>query len=56
MIVDPLDLTSADDRSENDPYPEMIKEVDRELTKMIGGFDHGMNFEALRKQGQSQGQ
>ena len=45
----PLDLTSADDRSENDPYPEMIKEVDRELTKMIGDFDRGMNCEALRK-------
>ena len=43
----PLDLTN--DRSENDPYPEMIKEVDRELTKVIGDFDRGMNFEALRK-------
>ena len=31
----PLDLTGADDHSENDLYPKMIKEVDRELTKAI---------------------
>ena len=42
-------MTSADDGSDNDLYPEMIKEVDRELTKVIGDFDHGMNFQALRK-------
>ena len=29
-------------------YPEMIKEVDRELTKTIEDFDRAMNFEALR--------
>ncbi len=28
-------------------YPEMIEEVDRELTKIIEDFDRGMNFEAL---------
>ena len=29
-------------------YPDMIEEVDRELTKIIEDFDRGMNFEALR--------
>ena len=29
-------------------YPEMIEEVDRELTKVIEDFDRSMNFEALR--------
>ena len=29
-------------------YPEMIDEVDRELTKVIEDFDRAMNFEALR--------
>ena len=29
-------------------YPEMIEEVDRELTKLIEDFDRAMNFEALR--------
>ena len=29
-------------------YPEMIEEVDRELTKVIEDFDHAMNSEALR--------
>ena len=29
-------------------YPEMIEEVDRELTKVIEDFDRAMNFEALR--------
>ena len=48
VVVDrPLDLTSADDRSDNDPYPEMIKEVHRESTKVIEDFDRGMNYEAL---------
>ena len=28
-------------------YPEMIKEIDRELTKVIKDFDRAMNFEAL---------
>ena len=28
-------------------YPEMIEEVDRELTKVIEDFDRAMNFEAL---------
>ena len=29
-------------------YPEMIEEVDRELTKVIEDFDRAMTFEALR--------
>ena len=29
-------------------YPEMIEEVDRELTKVIEDFDRAINFEALR--------
>ena len=29
-------------------YPEMIDEIDRELTKVIEDFDRAMNFEALR--------
>ena len=29
-------------------YPEMIEEVDKELTKVIEDFDRAMNFEALR--------
>ena len=29
-------------------YPEMIEEMDRELTKIIKDFDCTMNFEALR--------
>ena len=29
-------------------YPEMIEEVERELTKVIEDFDRAMNFEALR--------
>ena len=29
-------------------YPEMIEEMDRELTKAIEDFDRAMNFEALR--------
>ena len=29
-------------------YPELIEEVDRELTKVIEDFDRAMNFEALR--------
>ena len=29
-------------------YPEMIEEMDRELTKIIEDFDRAMNFEALR--------
>ena len=28
-------------------YPEVIEEMDRELTKVIEDFDHAMNFEAL---------
>ena len=28
-------------------YPEMIEEVDRDLTKLIEDFDRAMNFEAL---------
>ncbi len=28
-------------------YPEMIQEIDGELTKVIKDFDHAMNFEAL---------
>ncbi len=28
-------------------YPEMIKEIDRELTKVIEDFDCAMNFETL---------
>ena len=28
-------------------YPEMIEEVDRELTKVIEDFDCAVNFEAL---------
>ena len=29
-------------------HPEMIEEIDRELTKVIEDFDRAMNFEALR--------
>ena len=29
-------------------YPEMIEEMDKELTKMIDDFDRAMNFETLR--------
>ena len=29
-------------------YPEMIEEIDSELTKVIEDFDRAMNFEALR--------
>ena len=29
-------------------YPEMIEEMDRELSKVIEDFDCAMNFEALR--------
>ena len=29
-------------------YPEMIEEMDRELTKVIEDFDRAMNFESLR--------
>ena len=29
-------------------YPEMIEEIDRELTKVIEDFDCAMNFETLR--------
>ena len=29
-------------------YPEMIEEIDRELTKVIEDFDRAMSFEALR--------
>ena len=29
-------------------YPEMIEEIERELTKVIEDFDRVMNFEALR--------
>ena len=29
-------------------YPEMIQEMDRELTKVIEDFDRAMSFEALR--------
>ncbi len=28
-------------------YPEMIDEIDRELTQVVKDFDRGMNFEAL---------
>ena len=28
-------------------YPEMIEEVDRELTRVIDDFDRAVNFEAL---------
>ena len=28
-------------------YPEMIEEIDRELTKVIEDFDRSMNYEAL---------
>ena len=36
-------------RTVGDPaYPEMIEEVDKELTKVIEDFDRAMNFEALR--------
>ena len=33
---------------EGPAYPEMIEEVDRELTKVIEDFDRAMTFEALR--------
>ncbi len=29
-------------------YPEMIEEIDRELTKVIEDFDRAMNYEVLR--------
>ena len=29
-------------------YPEMIEEMETELTEVIKDFDHAMNFEALR--------
>ena len=29
-------------------YPEMIEEMDRELTEVIEDFDRAMDFEALR--------
>ena len=29
-------------------YPDMIEEIDRELTEVIEDFDRAMNFEALR--------
>ena len=29
-------------------YPEMIEEMDRELTKVIDDFDRAVNIEALR--------
>ena len=29
-------------------YPEMIEEMDKELTKVIDDFDRAMDFEALR--------
>ncbi len=29
-------------------YPEMIEEIDRELTKVIEEFDCAMNYETLR--------
>ena len=29
-------------------YPEVIEEMDSELTKVIEDFDRAMNFEALR--------
>ena len=29
-------------------YPEMIEEMDEELSKVIDDFDRAMNFEALR--------
>ena len=29
-------------------YPEMIEEVDRELTRLIEDFDRAVNLEALR--------
>ena len=29
-------------------YPEMMEEMDRELTKVIEEFDRAMSFEALR--------
>ena len=29
-------------------YPEMIEEMDRELTKVIDDFDRAVNVEALR--------
>ena len=30
-------------------YPEMIEEMERELTEVIEDFDRAMNFEALRR-------
>ena len=29
-------------------YPEMVEEIDRELSKVIEDFDRAMSFEALR--------
>ena len=48
-----LGLTNADDmiavrRIGGPSYPEMMDEIDRELTKVIEDFDRAMNFEALR--------
>ena len=48
-----LVLTSADDsiaarRIGGPAYPEMIEEIDRELTNVIEDFDRAMDFEALR--------
>jgi len=34
--------------SDGPAYPEMIKEMDRELNNIIEDFDCAMNFEALR--------
>ena len=47
----PLSLTMlmiAARRIGGPAYPEMIEEVDRELTKVIEDFDRAMNFETLR--------
>ncbi len=48
--VRPLGLTSVMvvARTTGGPaYPEMIEEMDRELTKMIEDFNRAMNFESL---------
>ena len=54
-IVSPLGFfwQSADERIAartigGPAYPEMIEEVDRELTKVIEDFDRAINVEALR--------
>jgi len=40
-------MTAA--RTINGPaYPEMVYEIDRDLTKVIEDFDRAMNVEALR--------